>query len=77
MRSLKELMSDPYLLDTGFFHRYEHPSEGPAITTSVPTHFSRSPGGMRLPPPRLGQHNAEVLGAIGYSAAEIALLTAQ
>ena len=76
MRSLQHLMDDPYLRDTGFFHRYEHPSEGPAITTSVPTHFSRSPGGMRLPPPCLGQHNAEVLGALGYTDAEIAELTA-
>jgi crotonobetainyl-CoA:carnitine CoA-transferase CaiB-like acyl-CoA transferase len=77
MRSLQDLLSDPYLRDTGFFHRYEHPSEGPAVTTAVPTHFSRSPGSVRLPPPQLGQHNAEVLGALGYSATEIAQLTAE
>ena len=76
MRSLQELLNDPYLRDTGFFHRYEHPTEGSAVTTSVPTYFSRSPGGLRLPPPRLGEHNAEVLGTLGYTEAEIAQLIA-
>jgi crotonobetainyl-CoA:carnitine CoA-transferase CaiB-like acyl-CoA transferase len=36
-----------------------------------PVVFSESPGGQRLPPPRLGEHNAEILGALGYSVAEI------
>ncbi len=76
MHSLPDLLHDPYLKQTGFFHRYEHPSEGPALTTSVPMHFSRTPGGLRLPPPRLGEHNAEVLQALGYSEREIAELTA-
>jgi crotonobetainyl-CoA:carnitine CoA-transferase CaiB-like acyl-CoA transferase len=69
--SLTELMTDPYLEKTQFFQRYEHPSEGPAITTSVPTHFSRTPGGFRLPPPRLGEHSAEVLQPLGFSEQEI------
>lgn len=77
MQSLPDLLNDPYLRQTGFFQRYEHPSEGPALATSVPTHFSRTPGGLRRPPPRLGEHNAEVLGALGYSDREIAEITAR
>jgi len=71
----EDMLSDAYLNETGFFHRYEHPSEGPMLTTSVPTQFSATPGGIHLPPPRLGEHNAEVFGAIGYGAEEIANLT--
>lgn len=77
MRSLPDLLHDPYLKQTGFFQRYDHPSEGPALTTRVPMHFSQTPGGLRLPPPRLGEHNAEVLGALGYSDGEIAEITAR
>jgi len=37
-----------------------------------PVVLSDSPGGHRLPPPRLGDDNAELLGALGFNAAEIA-----
>ena len=45
------------------------------LTTSVPTQFSGTPGGLHKPPPMLGEHNAEVLGPFGYSAQDIANLT--
>jgi crotonobetainyl-CoA:carnitine CoA-transferase CaiB-like acyl-CoA transferase len=41
------------------------------VTTAIPVSFSASPGTLRLPPPRLGEHNAEILGALGYTAVEI------
>ena len=75
MARFEDMLSDAYLNEIGFFHRYEHPSEGPMLTTSVPTQFSATPGGLRRPPPRLGEHNDEVFGAIGYGADEIAVLT--
>jgi crotonobetainyl-CoA:carnitine CoA-transferase CaiB-like acyl-CoA transferase len=69
------MLSDAYLNEIGFFHRYDHPSEGPLLTTVVPTQFSATPGGLHRPPPRLGEHNGEVFGALGYGAGEIDALT--
>ena len=36
--------------------------------------MSGTPGTVRLPPPRLGEHTDEVLAALGYDAAAIARL---
>ena len=74
--SFQDLLADPYLNETGFFQRYEHPTEGPMLTTAVPTQFSETPAGLHRPPPLLGEHNLEVLGAFGYSERDIAALTA-
>ena len=75
VNDLKGVLADPYLRDTGFFRRVEHPSEGPTVTTAIPVSFSETPGELRLAPPRLGEHTAELLGELGYSAAEIAAIS--
>ena len=75
MARFEDMLNDAYLNETGFFHRYEHPSEGPMLTPCVPTQFSATPGGIHRHPPRLGEHNAEVFAGFGYSAQEIAILT--
>jgi len=73
--SFQDLLADTYLNETGFFQRYEHPTEGPMLTTAVPTQFSETPAGLHRPPPLLGEHNADVLRPFGYSDREIAALT--
>jgi crotonobetainyl-CoA:carnitine CoA-transferase CaiB-like acyl-CoA transferase len=70
-KMLADLPSDPYLVETGFFHRYRHPQAGPMVTTSIPVHFSKTPGAIRSPPPTLGEHTHDVLAAMGYGDAEI------
>ncbi|HEX3864811.1 MAG TPA: CoA transferase [Stellaceae bacterium] len=72
VNDLQGLVADPYLRDTGFFQPVEHPSEGHTVTMAIPTRFYGSPGSLRLAAPRLGEHNAAILGELGFSAAEIA-----
>ncbi len=43
----------------------------------LPIKFSDSPGEIRLPPPRLGQHTAEVMAAAGFTDEQIKALAAQ
>jgi CoA:oxalate CoA-transferase len=46
-----------------------HPTAGPIRVTGVPVRLSDTPGAVRTPPPRLGEHTravlAEVLGLDG------------
>ena len=74
-KMLNDLPRDPYLVETGFFHRYTHPQAGPMVTTSIPVHLSKTPGAIQSPPPTLGEHTQSVLSAMGYSESEIARMS--
>jgi crotonobetainyl-CoA:carnitine CoA-transferase CaiB-like acyl-CoA transferase len=74
MNSVTDLVADPHLAASGFFEQEDHPTEGTLRTMRTPTSWSQAQPGPRIPPPRLGQHSAEVLREAGYSDAQIAEL---
>lgn len=76
LHTLESLLEDPHLNAVGFFQRLEHPTEGTLVTLRPPSRWSRTPAEVRLPPPRLGEHSAELLAQSGYSEADIDALVA-
>ena len=68
------LVADPHLAATGFFRLEEHPSEGTIRQMAYPGTWSDTQPEQTRPVPRLGEHSAEVLAEIGYSAEAIAAM---
>ncbi|MEA2637277.1 MAG: hypothetical protein QOE18_334, partial [Chloroflexota bacterium] len=52
----------------------EHPTAGTLRMTGSPIKLSQYKATVRRPPPTLGEHTDEVLGELGYSAADIAAM---
>ena len=74
---LEDLADDEHFRATGFFHTYDHPSEGRLRTPSPPLQFSASPcQAVRRPPPGLGEQTREVLAEAGLANDEIEELLA-
>jgi crotonobetainyl-CoA:carnitine CoA-transferase CaiB-like acyl-CoA transferase len=63
LRTTDELFDDPHLEAVGFFETVETP-QGPVKFPGVPTWFSRTPGKVHGPTPRLGQDTEAVLGEL-------------
>ena len=64
VRTLDELFDDPHLRDAEFFETVETPN-GPVRFPGPPAWFSKTPGRVAGPAPRLGAHTAEVLDETG------------
>ena len=70
-----ELQSDPHLNERGFFENITLPQVGTHPYPGMFFKMSKTPGRVRLPPPRLGQHNEYVLGELlGMTQDEMAQL---
>ena len=68
VRPLQAMGADPYLVETGFFRHYEHPSQGPMMGTGSSVQFSKTPPTWRSHQPTLGEHTVSVLHQLGFHA---------
>ena len=64
MNRLDELMDDPHLAAVGLFERYRHPAAGDYVSLRPPVKYAATPANIRRHPPRLGEHNAEILAEL-------------
>lgn len=68
---ITRFMQDPHVQARGLMTEYPDDDMGSFPMHAITTRFSGTPGAIRAPAPRLGQHTREVLAAAGLSIAEI------
>lgn len=72
-----QVFDEPQIVDNEMLVPVQHPAAGRVRILGVPVRLSETPGAIRRPAPQLSEHTDEVLGELGYSAAEIAQLRAE
>jgi crotonobetainyl-CoA:carnitine CoA-transferase CaiB-like acyl-CoA transferase len=77
VQDFEDLMTDPQVAHNDLIQTIEHPVAGAVRVIGIPIRFSETPGTIRLNPPRVGEHNDEVLGSLGYSQERIDMLRAE
>ena len=69
--SVGDMLAHPQARARAMVVEAEHPSLGPIETIGFPVKFSATPAAIGRGAPRLGEDTVEVLGELGYSAAEV------
>ena len=77
LNTIEDLANDQHFIGRGAFAEIDHPAAGRLTYPGRPFVMSESPWEVRRPAPLLGQHNAEVLGEIGYGPEDVVRLRQQ
>jgi crotonobetainyl-CoA:carnitine CoA-transferase CaiB-like acyl-CoA transferase len=62
-----DLRTDPHLVARSMFRTVDHPTEGRLTLLGYPIRSSHPSMALRLMPPRLGEHSAEIAASLGLS----------
>ncbi len=77
VRSVGEALTDPQSIARAMVETVDHPTIGPIRVLGVPVKLSDTPGSVRTPPPRMGEHTAAVLTRdLGYDPATVTQMAA-
>jgi len=72
VQTIDQVFAAPQVLHRNMLVEVEHPTAGTLKLAGIPVKFSATPASVRLPPPLLGQHSADVLSSwLGMSIEEI------
>src|SRR6266446_7599307 len=71
------LVRHPQVVATGFITEQAHPRAGSFKTVATPVKLEKTPGTIRTPAPRLGEHSRDVLAEAGFAPTEIESLAAR
>lgn len=75
LHSTQDVLDDPHIEAMGFLKRVPFPGAARDVPiVDTPFRMSATPGSIRHRAPLLGEHTDEVLGEVGYDAAQIAEL---
>jgi crotonobetainyl-CoA:carnitine CoA-transferase CaiB-like acyl-CoA transferase len=69
---ISQIIGDPHVVAREMVAEYPDDEMGGVPMHSVTPRLSVTPGAIRAPAPKLGEHNAEILGALGFDANELA-----
>jgi len=72
-----EVPADPHVRSRKMIFQMETEAFGDLNQLATPIRMSRSPTGVKLPPPKLGEHTLQILQEIGYSAEDAERLKAE
>ena len=61
VNSIEQVVRDPQIGFRNMITSVHHPVAGEVKMSGIPIKMSRTPGGVTLPPPTLGQHSTEIL----------------
>jgi crotonobetainyl-CoA:carnitine CoA-transferase CaiB-like acyl-CoA transferase len=71
VRTVADALNDPQLHARDMIVTMPHEELGTVTVIGNPIKLSRTPVSYRVPPPRLGEHTAEVLRSLDYSEDEV------
>ncbi|MGE0866782.1 MAG: CaiB/BaiF CoA transferase family protein [Vicinamibacterales bacterium] len=74
VRDIGQMLNDPQLAAREMVQTLMHPTIGATRVIGAPIKLSGTAASLRAAPPVLGQHTDAVLGELGYSPADIAVL---
>ena len=77
VQGYEELLGDPQVAANGYLADVDVPGFGTARVVSNVVQLGATPGGgVRRPPPELGEHTAEVMAELGFGPADIDVVLA-
>lgn len=66
VHSIDQIVTEEQVAARDMVVEIDVPGAGPIQMAGLPLKFTETPGSVRLPPPRLGEHTAMVLRGLGY-----------